>query len=536
MESNGPPQSQDHGGETLSSNLPSGYDPDEPEIPVSRQLTMRREDSLAEAIPSGYAEDDTQPPVLRQRSGRNSSLSASLPDGYYDESDKASPIQMLFLVEPGFKTWLNILNGSIWGVLARRGLEALTTYNGSYLSGVVWANFAACVVMGMLVESHELWKITESELQSVKASLPLYVGAATGFCGTLSSFSSFILEMFYKSTNTEPTNFSYPNRAYGIMEFLAVGIVQVTVSLGGFYLGSDMLRFSDRRFPSMSLKTYQVLEWVSMVVGVVAYIVTIVLIAVKKSGSWRSWMFSVLFAPFGAWGRFYVSRWFNTRIKGFPLGTFIIFMYIPKKYAETDWEKQADLIVNYPLGTVVTSGDQGLIANHIPFYLYTDSETGKSYLRAHVAKVNHQVPSLKENDNVMVIFQSADSYISPSHYPGKQETHKYVPTWDFAAVHVYGKSRIIDDGKWVRSQLDSFTAQNETKRAVPWKVSDAPESYTSVLIKAITGLEIEIDRTECKFKFEQEKSRKDIDGVIEGLEKENPVVSEMVREANKVKS
>lgn len=324
MEYNGPPQSQDHGEETLTSNLPSGYDPDEPEIPVSRQLTMRREDSLAEAIPSGYAEDDTQPPVLRQRLGRNLSLLASLPDGYYDESDKASPIQLLFFVEPGFKTWLNILNGSIWGVLARRGLEALTTYNGSYVSGVVWANFAACVVMGMLVESHELWKITESKLQSVKASLPLYVGAATGFCGTLSSFSSFILEMFYKSTNTEPTTFSYPNRAYGIMEFLAVGIVQVTVSLGGFYLGSDMLRFSDTRFPSMSLKTYQVLEWVSMVVGVAAYIVTIVLIAVKKSGSWRSWTFSVLFAPFGAWGRFYVSRWFNTRIKGFPLGTFIV--------------------------------------------------------------------------------------------------------------------------------------------------------------------------------------------------------------------
>ncbi|RLV87601.1 membrane protein [Meyerozyma sp. JA9] len=327
MEANGPPQGQGYDEEVLSSNLPTGYNPDEPEVPVSRQLTMRSEESLAESLPSGYAEDsdDTQQSVLRQRSaGRTSSLSASLPDGYYDESEKASPIQLIFFVEPGFKTWLNILNGSIWGVLARRGLEALTTYDGSYLSGVVWANFAACVVMGMLVESQKVWKTTENKLQSVKASLPLYVGAATGFCGTLSSFSSFILEMFYKSTNTEPTAFSYPNRAYGIMEFLAVGIIQVTVSLGGFYLGSDVLRFSDQRFPSMSFKTYQLLEWVSMVVGVAAYIANIVLIAVKNSGSWRSWTFSVLFAPFGAWARFYVSRWFNTRIKGFPLGTFIV--------------------------------------------------------------------------------------------------------------------------------------------------------------------------------------------------------------------
>lgn len=209
-------------------------------------------------------------------------------------------------------------------------------------------------------------------------------------------------------------------------------------------------------------------------------------------------------------------------------------MYIPKQYLEDDWDKQKDLIVNYPLGTVVTSTDDGLIANHIPFYLYTDLESGKTYLRAHVAKVNHQVPHLRENSHVMVIFQSADSYISPTHYPGKQETHKYVPTWDFASVHVYGKSRIVDDGNWVRSQLDSFTAQNENKREAPWKVSDAPERYTSLLIKAITGLEIEIERSECKFKFEQKMPRRDIDGVISGLEKENPAVAEMVREANKV--
>ncbi len=123
-----------------------------------------------------------------------------------------------------------------------------------------------------------------------------------------------------------------------------------------------------------------------------------------------------------------------------------------------------------------------------------------------MAKVNHQVPSLKENDNVMVIFQSADSYISPA-IIGNKETHKYVPTWDFAAVLYTESPGSLLTAKWVRSQLDSSTAQNETKRAVPWKVSDAPESYTSVL----TGdywLVTEIDRTECKFKFEQEKSRR----------------------------
>lgn len=208
-------------------------------------------------------------------------------------------------------------------------------------------------------------------------------------------------------------------------------------------------------------------------------------------------------------------------------------MYIPAHYNSESWEAKKRLIEEFPLATVITTDNGKIIANHFPFLLREDQETGKKYLHAHVAKKNHQIPSLKENDHVLVIFQLPDSYISPSYYPEKQKTHKFVPTWDFASLHIYGKLKIIDDFDFVRDQLEHFSNQQELKRDEPWKLSDAPENYLKLMQKAITGLEIEIGESECKYKFEQKMSRENIDGVVEGLAQDGvDVVSGFVKEMN----
>ncbi|RCK65607.1 hypothetical protein Cantr_01350 [Candida viswanathii] len=209
-------------------------------------------------------------------------------------------------------------------------------------------------------------------------------------------------------------------------------------------------------------------------------------------------------------------------------------MYIPKKYLDEDWSQVEYLIQKYPLGTVVTTDDNGtIIANHIPFFLKENADTGKKYLIAHIAKSNHQIPSLKDSDNVLVIFQSVDSYITPNHYPGKQETHKFVPTWDFAAAHIKGSSKIIDDFDFVRNQLHDLTSQQEYGKEDGWKLSDAPEGYLKAMQRAITGLQIEIESTQCKFKFEQGMKDQDIKGVIKGLGEEGKSeIATLVEETN----
>lgn len=209
-------------------------------------------------------------------------------------------------------------------------------------------------------------------------------------------------------------------------------------------------------------------------------------------------------------------------------------MYIPKKYNEDSWEAKKLLIQKYPLATVVTVDGEGeIIANHFPFFLVEDPVSGKKYLHAHVAKANHQVPSLRDNKKVLVIFQSPNSYISPSYYPEKHVTHKFVPTWDFAALHLKGSLKIIDDYDFVREQLNNLTDQQEAPRLCPWKVSDAPERYTNLLQKAITGLQIEIDESLCKFKFEQGMSAENVEGTIDGLAQDGVhAVSQLVAACN----
>lgn len=190
-------------------------------------------------------------------------------------------------------------------------------------------------------------------------------------------------------------------------------------------------------------------------------------------------------------------------------------MYIPTKYNEPEWKEIEHLIKAYPLATVITNVGGKIEANHIPFYLKVDGD--KTYLQAHVSKANPQLPAWRDNDDVLVIFQSRDSYITPNYYPSKQETHKFVPTWDFGAVHISGKSRVIDDTSYVRTQLDNLTLQEETKVGSDWKVSDAPESYVTLKQKAIIGLQIEVVSTECKYKFDQDMKSDDVNGVIHGL-------------------
>lgn len=251
------------------------------------------------------------------------SLVESLPEGFRTDTQKKRPKVYQTLI-PNTQIVIGIWFGSVFGVLARKGLIALTTYNGSYLSGVVWANFTACVVMGIMVSSSNFWEnAITSKGVAAKGSLPFYVALSTGWCGTCLSFSSFILEAFYKSADLEPNMiYKYPNQAYGIMEFLAVVIAQLAVSLLGLSIGKHFVEIFDEYCPRVSTKIYDAFYYFTSFLGIAAYIITIVLIPVKHEGAWRSWTFSILFAPFGALVRFYISKYLNSKVANFPLGTF----------------------------------------------------------------------------------------------------------------------------------------------------------------------------------------------------------------------
>jgi transcriptional regulator len=194
-------------------------------------------------------------------------------------------------------------------------------------------------------------------------------------------------------------------------------------------------------------------------------------------------------------------------------------MYQPAHHREDRLEVQHALIRSFPLGTLVTSSPSGLLANHIPFLI--DAAASKlGTLTAHVARANPQWRDFEPSAEALVVFQGAESYITPSWYETKRETGKVVPTWNYAVVHAYGAITVRDDATWLRRHIAELTAFNEGGRAEPWAVTDAPDGFVGAMVRAIVGIEIEIARIEGKWKVSQNRPEPDRRGVVEGLRAE----------------
>ncbi|MCP9230713.1 FMN-binding negative transcriptional regulator [Mesorhizobium sp. LMG 17147] len=211
-------------------------------------------------------------------------------------------------------------------------------------------------------------------------------------------------------------------------------------------------------------------------------------------------------------------------------------MYQPPHFQETRQDVLHGLIRSHPLGLLVSNGAEGPIANAIPFLLDAPSLLNADVppngrLRAHLAKANPQWRLLADNPlaPVLVVFQGADAYVTPSWYETKRETGKVVPTWNYAIVQVRGIVTVIEDQDWLAEQISDLTMSQEGSRSAPWAVTDAPAPFIQSQIKGIVGLEIEITEISGKWKVSQNRPAADRIGVAEGLESETANSADMVQ-------
>ncbi|MFO7306859.1 MAG: FMN-binding negative transcriptional regulator [Gammaproteobacteria bacterium] len=183
-------------------------------------------------------------------------------------------------------------------------------------------------------------------------------------------------------------------------------------------------------------------------------------------------------------------------------------MYLPQHFAESRVEVMHAFMRKHPLGVLVANTPAGLDANHVPFV--TDSEPAPwGRLRCHVARANPIWSAVEQANDVLVIFQGPEAYVSPSVYEAKRRDGKVVPTWNYVTVHAYGKARVVHEHEWLLAQLHALTATQESGRPEPWHVDDAPADFTSKLIRAIVGIEITIEKLIGKWKVSQNRSRID---------------------------
>ena len=159
---------------------------------------------------------------------------------------------------------------------------------------------------------------------------------------------------------------------------------------------------------------------------------------------------------------------------------------------------------------LVSQVDSRLWATHIPLILDSDQH-GKDILTGHMSKANKQWKDFSANDEVLAVFLGPHSYISSSWYD-----HENVPTWNYIAVHVYGKIRLVENDL-LKEQLSKMVDKYEAGLKNPVSVSTISKEYLEQEIKGLVGFEIEITEIQAASKLSQNRDEKNYDRILAGL-------------------
>ncbi|KAJ0418968.1 CrcB-like protein-domain-containing protein [Aspergillus carlsbadensis] len=304
----------------------------------------------AGTLESRLPETQAPPPTTETAPQRRASATDKPPEDPsepYPERDEPVVEPPLSSSLTYFYTISYLVFFSIFGTLARLGLQALTFYPGAPVAtGVLWANVGGSLIMGFLLEDKNIFReewgnprkpttdaAEESKRhKSIKKTIPLYIGLTTGFCGSFTSFSSFIRDIFLALANDLPDpsspSIASRNGGYSFMALIAVLLTTVSLSLAGLIFGSHCALALDRfpLPPTLPFRlTRRILDPFLAFLALGSWLGSVFLAIWPPHETWRGdAIFAIIFAPLGCLLRFYLSLALNARIPSFPLGTFTV--------------------------------------------------------------------------------------------------------------------------------------------------------------------------------------------------------------------
>jgi transcriptional regulator len=186
-------------------------------------------------------------------------------------------------------------------------------------------------------------------------------------------------------------------------------------------------------------------------------------------------------------------------------------MYIPKSFAETDQQKLHEFIGAHSFATLVSQVAAEPCASHLPLLLNADAGA-QGTLIGHMARANSQWEQA-DGQSVLAIFHGPHAYILPTWL----DAVNFVPTWNYVAVHVYGRLRLQTDRGRLLEIVRRYVEYYENDLPQPWTVETAEPHFIDGLLDAIIGFEIVIDRIEGKWKLNQNHDATRRKKVIDGL-------------------
>ena len=200
-------------------------------------------------------------------------------------------------------------------------------------------------------------------------------------------------------------------------------------------------------------------------------------------------------------------------------------MYTPEIYKNENQEEIKKFLQENSFGILINQTNGKLWATHIPLELDTN-ENGATILSGHISKENPQWNGFIDNDQVLAVFSGPHSYISSSWYD-----HENVPTWNYIAVHVYGKIKIIE-GEAVIESLKKLVDKYEQKSENPVRIEDLSQKIM-LQSRGIVAFEIEITEIQATRKMSQNRDEKNYQNIIAELEKVN--TNQSIAIANEMK-
>jgi transcriptional regulator len=196
-------------------------------------------------------------------------------------------------------------------------------------------------------------------------------------------------------------------------------------------------------------------------------------------------------------------------------------MYIPKFFVEEDEEKILAFMREYNFATLVTAENDFPTATHLPFIIEKRGE--KIILLAHLAKANlHWKQFDKE---ILVIFNEPHAYVSPLLYGEKNN----VPTWNYIAVHAYGKAKLFETAEdnlaFLAKMVETF---DSNYFQTDWQ--EISQDYKIKLAAGVVAFEIEVTDLQGKKKLNQNKPGKSAENVIKAFEKSDNENEKLIAE------
>jgi transcriptional regulator len=202
-------------------------------------------------------------------------------------------------------------------------------------------------------------------------------------------------------------------------------------------------------------------------------------------------------------------------------------VYIPEHFRLRHDADALAFMRSNPFAILISSTDDGPFATHLPLFVHAE-EGKKTVLRGHVAKANPHWRYLEQQAQCLAIFHGPHSYISPSNY----SAYDSVPTWNYAAVHVYGRARIFSSPEELQGMLHELIETFDPAYRLQWEQTSS--TFRENMLRQIVGFEIVATKIEGKFKLSQNRIREDQANVMASLEKsENTAesgVSRLMRE------